>query len=359
LDLAVGDTPPVVYQYVGPNPTSDDAFSTAIQLPSGVVNGQRWSMRAVQVRTDGSIDLAITDRDGPTLMFNSFTPHLPPTLKPIDNFSASSVAWGDMNADGLQDLVLGAGNAPAVGSRIYYNVNGALSPANRQDLLPAGLGPQSVAIGDASGDTKLDIAIGTPNNAQVYLYASSTPTWTTGLPATPNHVVAWGDVNDDGRLDLAVGSSGAPVVVFLNRFGQLDATPTYTTPQVGDVRAIAWADFDRDGFMDFAVANYGGPARIYRNRHDGSFSLMWSSPASYNTTSIAAADYNGDSYPDLALGNYDQPSIIFENQSGTLTTTPVWSAPAPAKTTSIAFGDWNNDGFPELAVGNDGQPTQV
>ncbi len=359
LDLAVGDTPPVVYQYVGPTPTSNDSFATAIQLPPGVVNGQLWSMRGVQVRNDGTVDLALSDRDGPSVMFNAFTPHLSPTLRAIDNFVANSVAWGDLNSDGMLDLLFGAGSPPAVGSRIYYNVNGAFNALNRLDLLPAGLGPQSVAVGDVNGDGNLDVLVGTPNNNQLYLASSTVPTWTTSAPASPNHVVAFGDINDDGRLDLAVGSNGGPIVLFLNRTGRLGTTPVFTTPELANTRAIAFADYDKDGFPDFAVANFGGPARIYRNNHDNSFSLAWSSPQVYSATSVAFSDYNGDGFPDLTLGNFGQRSVIFENIGGTFGTTPLWQSDAPHKTTAIAWGDWNNDGFPELAIGNEGEPTQV
>ncbi|MBI5879551.1 MAG: DUF11 domain-containing protein [Chloroflexi bacterium] len=354
LELAVGDSPPVVYDY------ENGAFTSFIRVPSGLLNGQLWSMRAVQVRTDNSIDLALTNRDGPTMLFDSFTPRLMPALSPIDGFSAGSVSLGDANGDGTIDVLLGAGNPPAVGARIYYNANGTFNPASRIELLPSGLGSQSVALGDMSGDGTLDVAVGTPNNNQVYLSASVLPTWTTAAPGGSNHIVSWGDENGDGLLDLAVGSTPGPVVIYRNINGRLETTPVYTTPQYfSSVRAIAWADFDRDNYLDLAVASYGEPVRIYHNNHDNTFTLAWTSPPLSNNTSVAWADFNKDGFPDLAIAGYGQPVVVFENRFGSFSQTPLWQSPVSHKATSIAWGDWNNDGYPELAVGNDGQPAVV
>jgi uncharacterized repeat protein (TIGR01451 family) len=361
MDLAVADSPPGIYQYQG------GAFHLTSHLAADSVSGRIWSLRGVRILPDGDLNLSVSNRDGPSLLFDGFSPHLSENILPVDAAPASGVAWGDANGDGTLDLLLGAGSPPAVGSRVYYNTNGVITNVDKSVLVPSGLGPHSVSFADVNTNGSLDIAIGGAGETQIYLAGQTNPFWSTSLPDAKNHVVAWADADNNGTLDLLTAGygdagRGSPIVLFLNGaggIGGLGTSPAFTSVVTGNVTSLAWCDFDKDGFPDFAVGNDGQPSRVFHNNRDNTFSLIWNSGFTSRTTSIACADFNADTYPDLALGTYQQGTVVFENIGGSLSAKPIWTSPTLSKTTSIAWGDWNNDGYPELAIGNDGEPDQV
>jgi hypothetical protein len=249
-----------------------------------------------------------------------------------------------------------------------------------------------VAFGDMDGDGKMDIALGTSGQNEVYLAGNTAwPDWTSE-DSRPSDSVAWGDADDDGDLDLLVGNGGAhPNALYVNQGTQLEGGPTWISGETDDTRSVAWGDFNRDRHLDFAVGNDGQPSRVYCNNRDNTFSLVWSSPYSSSTRSVAWGDYDRDGDLDLAVGNYGvengdgEANYIYENltcqnldcqklpfqnlscqsSATTLRTTPVWTMTTNSgtalysKTTSLAWGDWDNDGDLDLAVGNDGEPNQV
>ncbi|MDO9066302.1 MAG: VCBS repeat-containing protein, partial [Chloroflexota bacterium] len=328
-------------------------------LAAESVNGRIWSLRGVRILPEGDLALAVSNRDGPSLLFDGFSPHLSESILPVDATPAGGVAWGDADGDGMLDLLLGAGSPPVVDSRIYYNLNGVITGASKPVLVPSGLGPQNVSFADVDVNGSLDIAIGGASESQIYLAGQTNRAWASPLPNARGHVVAWADADNNGTLDLLTAGYGGPVNLFLNGNGALGASPAFTTVLTGNVTSLAWCDIDKDGFPDFAVGNDGQLARVFHNNRDNTFSPIWDSGFTSHTTSIACADFNADSYPDLAIGSYQQGTVIFENSNGALSTKPIWSSPTLSKTTSIAWGDWNNDGYPELAIGNDGEPDQV
>jgi uncharacterized repeat protein (TIGR01451 family) len=367
LDLAVADSPPQIYRYrVNPN-TGEDEFVQVMRLNLTTAGGAVWSIRAADLENDGDLDLALSNDNGPSMIFTNFAPLLRPSLKPITftgSAAVSSVAWGDADVDGDLDLLFGAGEG-AVATKLYSNETVKGSIVFPKDLaepfLSSGFGPHGVAFGDVNRDFQLDIAIavGTSSGSQLYLAGNTeSPDWTSAPPHFPAYSAAWGDADDDGDLDLLLGRQG-PNALYLNQDGQLATNPVWITAETDNTRSVAWGDMNGDRYLDIAVGNDGQPSRIYRNNRDGTFDLVWSSPKADNTNSVAWADYDGDGYLDLAVGNRGQANKIYRNEEGQFGDAPVWRSATRYQTTSLAWGDWDNDGDLDLAVGNDGDPDQV
>ncbi len=218
LDLIVADSPPRVYEY------RSGSFVEILSLPFDAVRGQVWSIHGLDQDSDGDLDLAVTNRDGPSMVFPNYAPLLSPYGKGIassGSASASSVAWGDYDGDGDFDLLFGAG-PNAVGSKLYlnvYNSDGHFLPKNAISFLASGFGPHRVAFGDVNGDSQLDVALALGGTTALQLYLSGntdSPDWTSAAPHYPDYSLAWGDADDDGDLDLLVGST-APTASFSTR----------------------------------------------------------------------------------------------------------------------------------------------
>ncbi|GIV84418.1 MAG: hypothetical protein KatS3mg052_1425 [Candidatus Roseilinea sp.] len=359
IDLAVGDSPPRLYWWDGAQPKPLERGS----LPSsGGTIWQVWDLRAVQTRPGASVNLALANRNQPSMIFDVASPWLAKARRLVDAspsaVRAGGVALGDLNQDGRTDVALGAA-AGQFGAQTYPNagVGFIAGPTWGNDA-----GPHHLALADINADGSLEAALATAVGVKVYLASGSVLT-SLVVPDGGPYVVAWGDLNGDGWLDLAVGSSGR-VFVYANTAGQLNTQPAFITSESCPVSSLAWADYDADYWMDLAVGCRGAPARVYRNSRMRTLIQAWSAPFTSTQDSLAWADFNRDGRPDLAIAGLNAPVRVFENVAApgggrTLGGLPIWASPTVSPTTGIAWGDWNDDGWLDLAVANDGQPDQV
>lgn len=147
-----------------------------------------------------------------------------------------SIAVGDINNDGVDDIIVGAG--PGGGPHVRVIDGSKLDPAEGQLLsffaFPATFqGGVTVAAGDVNGDGFDDIIVGAGagggphvkvfdgrdslaagDGAAVMSFMAYTPSFNGGV------TVAAGDVNGDGRDDIITGAGpGGHVKVFDGRNG--------------------------------------------------------------------------------------------------------------------------------------------
>jgi autotransporter-associated beta strand protein len=287
-------------------------------------------------------------QDVPTTVYHTPTGLIFSILHPFPGYTGGvSVAAGDINGDGVPDIVAAAssGAAPEVG--VIDGKTGAIL-ADFFAFAPSFTGGVSVAVGDVNGDGRADIIVGAgagggpevkvldgtklnqilangeiAQSAVLADFFAFAPSFTGGVN------VAAGDVNGDGRADVIVGagSGGAPEVkvVDASKLNQLLATGEIApSALLGDFFAfapiftggvsVAAADVNGDGRADVIVgAGPGGGPEVkvldstkLANGGIAPGALLGDffafAPAFAGGVSVAAADVNGDGRADVIVG---------------------------------------------------------
>jgi hypothetical protein len=353
-----------------------------------------------------------------------------PTGQAMAQFGLRVGAPGDVNGDGFADVVIGApgynGQAAAEG-RAYLYLGGPsglqASPAwtiDPTDQANAQFGTSVAGAGDVNGDGLGDVVIGAwlwdgqaVDEGRVYLYLgtstglSATPAWTADptdqLGAQFGVAVAGaGDVNGDGLSDVIVGANrwDSTIVdegrawLYLGTSTGLTAAPAWTadpTDQTGAWFGVAVAgagDVNGDGFSDVVVGARYWSSTVSR---EGQVYLYLGSaaglPATANWTAAptqqdsaffgnavaAAGDVNGDGFADVLIGSYNwSGQAMYEGRAyeylgsvAGLAPVAAWTAdPANQLNASLAIagciaGDVNGDGYGDVVVGAPGWSGQA
>lgn len=291
----------------------------------------------------------------------------------------ASLASADVNADGLQDIVM-TGPRPMT---LLASASGAWTTVS-QGAATA----QQSALLDVNSDFKPDIFqfASDTNTEQFRLATASTPTtvtFHTGAPAglrisSPSGVdaLAAGDFNFDGVVDLALFGTGGNWISlarpdvpatggWVTAALPADTVPTFDQSltlapnggAAGDGGRFASGDVNNDGYIDFFYAL--GTGRLFLSNGDGTYSQNNGGIVTAGTVvSASFADYDNDGDLDLLAGDNagtgapqlwrnDALGAAFTNVAGSVGLTTA------IRVTSSTWGDYDNDGDLDLYVVND------
>ena len=284
--------------------------------------------------------------------------------------STRALRLGDVDADGDLDLVVGneAGNQV----RLHLN-NGAGTFTDATSQLPFDVTPtSSIALGDVDADGDLDLLLAKDYGFQDRLFLNngigtfSDATSQLPVDTDPTASAALADVDGDGDLDAVLGVGtffGAIPVGQQTRLYLNDGSGTFTDasfqmPSDTDVTAdVAVADLDADGDLDLAIANWFGQDRLYLNDGNGNFSDATAQlpPDNDGDRAVVAGDVDGDGDVDLLFGNeYQQDRLYLNDGFGTFTDGTALLPPRPTDgTAALALGDVDGDGDLDAVIGRE------
>src|SRR6266536_995671 len=200
----------------------------------------------------------------------------------------------------------------------------------------AGDGPSSVAAGDFNGDGRQDLAVANTfsNNVSILLgNGNGTFGAATNFAAGNGPLsVAVGDFNGDGRQDLAVVNRLSTNVSILlgNGNGTFGAATNFA---VGNgPLSVVLGDFNGDGRQDLAVANqFSANVSILLGNGNGTFGAATNFAGGTGPLSVAVGDFNGDGRQDLAVANQFSDNVaILLNGTALVVGGPLVAAVLPS-----------------------------
>jgi hypothetical protein len=199
--------------------TSPGTFAAPIPLYTG---GANW-VAVGDLNGDGAPDIALTDNIGVELLFHTGAPAATTYAAPVTIYAetapaafygANLIAIADVNADGLNDLIITdpgppGGGAPTVSVLLQNAASHGQFLAPVSYATAMGSLARSIVVADVNGDGLPDIVIGGDNAVTVLLQNPAAAG--TFLPATNYAVananqIAIADVNGDGLVDIVIGT---------------------------------------------------------------------------------------------------------------------------------------------------------
>jgi hypothetical protein len=335
---------------------------------------------------------------------------------PID---PTSSFVGDLDGDGLSDLVVAAHEGPSDEWGAAYVFYGRSAFPAQLDLADADfviseVHGQIAALGDVNGDgyadfgvlglgqtgddTRSDLFFGSPERSSGMISSRDLESSIGGgAPGTELEELGLasraGDVNGDGFDDLLASGSYASVLILgrAEPFGQVSVATlggaVFRRPgATAGEHSIPWraepvaaGDLDGDGYADFVLADNNPPAALYYGRADA-WSAAGAIPradALFRTGVMrSVGDWNGDGYPDLGriatVGTYTPNGGVAalshyvavspggpERFQGPIDTEIDWPPADDLSwpgTQQVSVGDINGDGRPDLVLGEPREP---
>ena len=336
------------------------------------------------------------------------------------NYGGAVSGAGDVNGDGYSDLVVAAhrydnGQTDEGMAYLYLGTAAGLSGSPiwtaESGQTAAFFGRLVSAAGDVNGDGLGDVIIGAPQfdngavdkgRTSLYLGAASgmgtAATWSAESDQASGSmgasVATAGDVNGDGYADVIVGAPGytngssgeGRAFLYLGASTGLSGVASWTAESdqanagFGAVVASA-GDVNGDGYGDVLVGSptYDngstdeGRAWLYLGSAAGlSVGAAWTAEANQDAASFgedlaAAGDVNGDGYGDVVVGarTYQNGDVnegqacVYYGSSGGLMSSPAWTAEGGSINAWFgdsvgSAGDVNGDGYGDVVVGCSG-----
>ncbi len=293
---------------------------------------------------------------------------------------------GDVNGDGVPDVISGApGQADDIGhAYVYSGATGTTIARLRGHRHGDAFGDAVAGAGDVNGDGVPDLLVGAPGNGKTpgHAYVISGRTHRVIRVLTAHRrgdlfgdgTARAGDLDGDGVDDVIVGASGmspghGSAYVYSGRTGTrlFRIRGERGNAAFGQFFVAGVGDLNGDGVPDVYVGDYGannagqagGFAAVYSGV-DGSRLHAWRGAAGEGMgPGRSAGDVNGDGVPDIIVGNYTSsdgaPAAgkvqVFSGATGArLRTITSTTRQENLGFDAVGIGDTNGNGTPDFLI---------
>ena len=230
-------------------------------------------------------------------------------------FLCSVVTLGDLNDDGFLDLITMGSSGPVGSATIRLGAGDGTFGAARSYAMASGFS-SAVNLGDLNGDGILDLVSGgLSGGAGVATVRLGVGNGTFGAStsyateSSQTNALSLGDLNGDGILDLVTAGSGGggfATIRLGTGNGTFGAATSYAT-ESSVSRSVALGDLNGDGNLDLVTsgASAAGAATIRLGAGNGTFAAATSYAAeSGQSLGVRLGDLNGDGVFDLVTVGY-------------------------------------------------------
>jgi len=352
------------------NPISLDSF------PSGMLQGK--------FDADTLDDLIVTKSNEGSIVFvkglgnGDFfdTPGPPISVGRLSGQGQSPVglASADIDGDHTADLVVaneGGDSSPGSISVLHGQGDGTFvlltqpdpsSPGDTVDVLEAGLGTRTVAIGNIDANPALDVLAVNSRSNTISIFTGDghgvfTPFGTIPTGAAPQDLVLI-DLDGNGKLDLITANSNDDSVAV--QLGHGDATfgPPKTYPVGTAPTRLSIGDLDGDGKPDIvAINSRSGDVSVLLGAGGGLFQAARTYVADAEPQVVSLGDFNNDQKLDVVTatqGSDAGPTVAVVTNRGQGVLHAVEDVHAGNGPAAVVVADVDGDGLPDMLVSTDG-----
>ncbi|MBF6642290.1 VCBS repeat-containing protein [Flavobacterium sp. J49] len=283
--------------------------------------------------------------------------------------SGYNICIVDMNGDNLDDIVGVSNN----NLRVHYQGAGGTLTVTDYPITGTSLMPNwSLAAGDYNRDGFNDLILG--NGSGISIWRSNAGTGYTSI--TPGQYIFcqrtnFADLNDDGNLDLFSCHDIAPNVYYLNDgAGNLTYYQSNTTAGAmnlssgGGNYSTLFTDFDNDGDTDVFISKCSGPPCQMFRYDGGNVYTNVSAETGINITPIQTwssgiADFDNDGDMDIIITASSGTHKFFRNNFETTNTLSLftnitsgsgWDTNTSTNIDNVSY-DFDNDGKVDVLGG--------
>lgn len=321
------------------------------QLPVG---DDPTSVDAADVNGDGLLDLLSGNYFGNSVSMALATPGGGFAQASEIEFGSSLIHLDvtDVSGNGIADLV---GTIADGQVAVLLGEFGALFKGPKS--YPVGDRPRAVAFGDMNGDGRNDMVVANEDDLSISVLialpgSAFKPAQDIGVGHSPVHL-ALADIDGDADLDVVTVCESAGVVSVLKGFGNGSFGAPTDYPVGLDPRAVALGDLDNDLDADIAVAVHDSDAvAVLLNAGNGVFASAVPHAAGDGPACVAIDDMDGNGVPDLvSMNDFSADVSVLKGLGGGAFGAPSNYATLPfAALTWMSVGDVDGDGLPDVVI---------